>query len=99
MLLTTTTAFAHAQSVDNSVMMEDNDGHSAILNNGGGGGGGDANGNPVVASEYSPHNQITGKLAFPKSAQKIPPNWQAETRVLINYGQYIRFVRYVNLIN
>ena len=62
--------------------------------NGAGGGGSSVSastGSPLVTGRY----QIEGKVVMPKegSGFKLPKNWQSYTRILVNYGEYVGFVK------
>ncbi len=37
--------------------------------------------------------QIEGKVTMPKSDPKVPKDWQANTRILVNYGVHVGFVQ------
>ena len=43
--------------------------------------------------------QIEGKVSMPKNDPKLDKNWQANTRILVNYGQHIGFVQYSKASN
>jgi hypothetical protein len=38
------------------------------------------------------HFQIEGKVVLPRDA-RVPADWKSYSRVLVNYGEYVGFIR------